>query len=50
MQCQHPGCNCQAGARERDGRSYCSDACASSGTKGGPCGCGHPSCGSGSKS
>jgi hypothetical protein len=46
MQCEHPGCSCGASGVERDGRRYCSEECASSGTERTPggCGCGHPDC------
>jgi hypothetical protein len=46
MQCQHPGCTCQA----RDGDRWCSDQCrtggpATSANAEGDCGCGHEDCG-----
>jgi hypothetical protein len=46
MNCQHEGCHCQQGTTERNGRHYCSEACASAGpSPGGSCGCGHAGCG-----
>jgi hypothetical protein len=45
MQCEHPGCSCR-GNIQREGRSYCSESCASAGAERTPggCGCGHPDC------
>jgi hypothetical protein len=52
MNCSHPACHCQIASGtplvEREGKKYCSKACAvsaerSSGTAGG-CNCGHADC------
>jgi len=44
MKCAHEGCNCREAVVERNGRLYCSEACASAGKGGEACGCGHPGC------
>ena len=46
MNCDHPGCRCAAKGIEREGRRYCSAACAAQDVEGAPgrCQCGHSDC------
>ena len=45
MNCQHPECDCVNASISRNGKQYCSEACATSASAGEPsCGCDHPGC------
>jgi hypothetical protein len=47
MSCQHPGCRCQEVPVERNGRKFCSEACAdleTTGSQSPQCTCGHVDC------
>jgi len=47
MTCQHRGCRCQETRVEREGRKFCSEACAEMETTGrhaSHCQCGHADC------
>ena len=47
MDCAHSDCLCTSEVGiDRDGRTYCSDYCASDRTKDKPCECGHAGCAS----
>jgi hypothetical protein len=50
MHCNHPECDCTSATVERNGKSYCSEACATGTARGAGngrtgCGCGHAGCG-----
>jgi len=47
MTCEHRGRNCEGATVEREGKKFCSPACAemqTSGRHGASCPCGHPDC------
>lgn len=51
MHCQHPECDCATTTVERNGKNFCSNACATGAANMAAddeegCGCGHPDCGS----
>jgi hypothetical protein len=44
MNCQHAACHCREASIEKDGRRYCSDACANAAALSSACPCGHQGC------
>jgi hypothetical protein len=47
MACDHRGCRCKEGNVQREGKSFCSEACATAQTANrhqAKCPCGHPDC------
>jgi hypothetical protein len=47
MHCEHEGCHCTDAVVEREGKKFCSEACADSlleSTSSADCPCGHPDC------